>query len=84
MLTYLQSASIILAGLLLTGLSIWIINRFWRTEQRKYYNDIIGWQFGVLGTIYAVTIAFVTLSSKREVDCQLLNRSLRDGASVLM
>jgi|HubBroStandDraft_5_1064220.scaffolds.fasta_scaffold64936_2 hypothetical protein len=28
MLSYLQSASIVLAGLLLTGFVIWIINRF--------------------------------------------------------
>jgi hypothetical protein len=62
MLSYLQSASIVLAGLLLTGFFIWFINRFWRIEQRKHYNDIIGWQFGVLGTIYAVTIAFVLSS----------------------
>jgi hypothetical protein len=62
MLSYLQSASIVLAGLLLTGFLVWIINRFWRTEQRKHYNDVIGWQFGVLGTIYAVTIAFVLSS----------------------
>jgi hypothetical protein len=62
MLSYLQSALIVLAGLLLTGFLIWIINRFWRTEQRKHYNDVIGWQFGVLGTLYAVTIAFVLSS----------------------
>lgn len=62
MLSYLQSASIVLAGLLLTGFCIWIVNRFWRSEQRKHYNDVIGWQFSVLGTIYAVTIAFVLSS----------------------
>jgi Protein of unknown function (DUF4239) len=62
MLSYLQSALIVLAGLLLSGLLIWIINRFWRIDERKHYNDIMGWQFGVLGTIYAVTIAFMLSS----------------------
>jgi Protein of unknown function (DUF4239) len=62
MLSYLQSVWVILAGLLGSVLSIWIINRFWGATARKPYNEIMGWQFGVLGTTYAVILGFMLSS----------------------
>ena len=62
MLSYLQSVSVIVAGLLGTVFAVWIINRFWRANARKLYNDVMGWQFGVLGTTYAVILGFMLSS----------------------
>ena len=62
MLSYWQSSSVIVAGLLGTILAIWIVNRFWGATSRKRYNDVMGWQFGVLGTTYAVILGFMLSS----------------------
>ena len=62
MLSYLQSVSVIVAGLLVTVLGIWIVNRFWGASDRRPYNDVMDWQFGVLGTTYAVILGFMLSS----------------------
>jgi hypothetical protein len=35
------------------------LNRFWPQENRRVYNDLIGWQLGILGTTYAVILGFM-------------------------
>lgn len=35
------------------------LNRVWRPEKRRTYNDIIGWQVSILGTTYAVILGFM-------------------------
>ncbi|MGA9585949.1 MAG: hypothetical protein WBQ95_11520 [Terracidiphilus sp.] len=62
MLSYLQSILVIVAGLLVTVLATWIVNRFWQASDRRAYNDVMGWQFGVLGTTYAVILGFMLSS----------------------
>lgn len=62
MLSYFQSAAVIVAGLFGTFLAIFIVNRFWGVAARKRYNDVMGWQFGVLGTTYAVILGFMLSS----------------------
>jgi hypothetical protein len=62
MLSYFQSALVIVAGLLGTIVAIWVVNRFWGAASRKRYNDVMGWQFGVLGTTYAVILGFMLSS----------------------
>src|SRR5215469_14992476 len=45
----------VIGALLLMG----ILNRLWRPEKRRTYNDLIGWQVSVLGTTYAVILGFM-------------------------
>jgi hypothetical protein len=35
------------------------LNRVWPREKRRAYNDLIGWQLGILGTTYAVILGFM-------------------------
>jgi len=35
------------------------LNRFWPSEKRRQYNDLIGWQLSILGTTYAVILGFM-------------------------
>ena len=35
------------------------LNRVWRPDKRRTYNDIIGWQASILGTTYAVILGFM-------------------------
>jgi len=36
-----------------------VLNRVWPWEQRRSYNDLIGWQLSILGTTYAVILGFM-------------------------
>jgi len=36
-----------------------LLNRVWPWEQRRSYNDLIGWQLSILGTTYAVILGFM-------------------------
>jgi Protein of unknown function (DUF4239) len=38
---------------------LFILRRLWAPGRRREHNDVIGWQFGILGTTYAVIIAFM-------------------------
>ena len=62
MYSYLQSSLLVVLGLCGSGFIVWILNRIWPTRHRKQYNDVIGWQFGVLGTTYAVVLGFMLSS----------------------
>ena len=35
------------------------VNHVWPREQRRQYNDLIGWQLSILGTTYAVILGFM-------------------------
>lgn len=35
------------------------LNRTWPSENRRHYNDLVGWQLSILGTIYAVILGFM-------------------------
>ena len=62
MLSYLQSISVIVVGLIATVFAALIVNKVWGAGARKQYNDVMGWQFGVLGTTYAVILGFMLSS----------------------
>lgn len=48
------TAAVIASLLFMVGL-----NRVWRSESRRTYNDLIGWQLTILGTTYAVILGFM-------------------------
>ena len=48
------TVTVLASLLLMAGL-----NRVWPQEKRRAYNDLIGWQLGILGTTYAVILGFM-------------------------
>jgi len=59
MTTIYQSIVAVTITVLVSLLALAGINRFWPCERRRRYNDLIGWQLSVLGTIYAVILGFM-------------------------
>jgi hypothetical protein len=59
MLSFWQSVFIV-TGTIVLSLGFLIVLRWlWPATQRSEHNDIIGWQISVLGTTYAVILAFM-------------------------
>src|ERR1700692_2000503 len=59
MLSFWQSI-LVVAGTILLSLGFLLALRLiWPAAQRSEHNDIIGWQISVLGTTYAVILAFM-------------------------
>ncbi len=40
------------------GLCFWL-ERLWPSAERRRHNDVLGWQFSVLGSIYAIILGFM-------------------------
>ena len=59
MLSVLQCVLIILGTILLSLVFLAALRRIWPASKRTEHNDIIGWQISVLGTTYAVILAFM-------------------------
>jgi hypothetical protein len=59
MLSVWQSVCIILGTVVLSLVFLAVLRRVWPVTRRTEHNDIIGWQISVLGTTYAVILAFM-------------------------
>ncbi len=59
MVTFTQNIVVVAAAVLGSLLFMVGLNRFWPPEKRRAFNDLIGWQLGVLGTTYAVILGFM-------------------------
>ena len=59
MLNSLQSVAIIISIMVGSVACLWTVHRAWPAEQRRRHNDLIGWQIGVIGTMYAVIVGFM-------------------------
>jgi|HubBroStandDraft_6_1064221.scaffolds.fasta_scaffold14971_3 hypothetical protein len=59
MLSVLQSVLIVLGTMALSLVFLAVLRRVWPVTRRTEHNDIIGWQISVLGTTYAVILAFM-------------------------
>ena len=59
MLSILQSVLIVLGTVALSLVFLSVLRRAWPVTRRAEHNDIIGWQISVLGTTYAVILAFM-------------------------
>ena len=59
MLSVWQSVFIILGTVVLSLVFLAVLRRVWPVTRRTEHNDIIGWQISVLGTTYAVILAFM-------------------------
>ena len=54
-----QSIFIVIASVALALVLLVTFKRFWPSSARRLYNDVIGWHVGVIGTTYAVILAFM-------------------------
>jgi hypothetical protein len=59
MLSVWQSIFIVLGTVVLSLVFLAVLRRVWPVTGRTEHNDIIGWQISVLGTTYAVILAFM-------------------------
>ena len=59
MLSYLQSGLMVIAAMLLSAVTVAVLNRIWPISRRKLVNDVTGWQLGILGTTYGVILGFM-------------------------
>ena len=54
-----QNIYIVVLWITLSITCLVLLNTFWEPSRRSVHNDVIGWQIGILGTIYAVMIGFM-------------------------
>jgi Protein of unknown function (DUF4239) len=62
-------------GLLLT------LNHFWPTAHRSSHNELIGWQLGTLGTVYAVIMGFMLFTVWSDFSTAGLNVEMEASAA---
>jgi hypothetical protein len=62
-LSFLQDIPIVLAAIVGSLASWWLVRRLWPPERRRVHNEITGWQISVLGTTYAVIIGFMLFAA---------------------
>ena len=72
---------IILVSTLTASLTIMaVLNKVWPLTQRRYRNDLIGWQLSVLGTTYAVLLGFMLYTVWSNFGAAELNAELEASA----
>ena len=49
MLSYVQSGFLIGVALMISMVTVMVLNRIWPIPKRKLINDVTGWQLGILG-----------------------------------
>lgn len=59
MLNNMQNLLIVLFTVMLSLAFMVVLDRLWEREKRRSHNDLIGWQFSILGTTYAVILGFM-------------------------
>lgn len=59
MLSIWQSVAVVICTIALSIAFLALLRGIWPASQRSEHNDIIGWQISVLGTTYAVILAFM-------------------------
>lgn len=59
MLSIWQSVAVVVCTIALSIAFLAVLRSIWPASQRSEHNDIIGWQISVLGTTYAVILAFM-------------------------
>jgi hypothetical protein len=59
MVTVSRNIVVVTIAVFVSLLAVAGVNRVWPREQRRQYNDLIGWQLSILGTTYAVILGFM-------------------------
>jgi len=73
---------IIVSVVIAANLVSWIVDRTWHPSKRRIHNDLIAWQVGTLGTIYAVIIGFMLLTVWTKYDAAQANADLEANTLV--
>ena len=82
MLSYLQSGFLIVVALVVSVLTVVVLNRVWPIPKRKLINDVTGWQLGILGTTYGVILGFMLYTVWNDFRAADINTNL-EAASLL-
>src|SRR6201996_3794602 len=72
---------VLLAILVATYLLLVGLNRFWPVAVRSSHNELIGWQLGTLGTIYAVIMGFMLFTVWSNFSAAGLNVEMEANAA---
>ena len=59
MLNAFESVTLVISIVIASIACLWLLHQIWPSEQRRKHNDLIGWQISVIGTTYAVIVAFM-------------------------
>lgn len=59
MLSTAQNVAVIIAIVTLSVTLLILLRKLWHPALRYQHNDLVGWQVGILGTTYAVILAFM-------------------------
>ena len=59
MKTVTQNVIAVIAALVVSLLFMAALNRTWPSENRRQYNELVGWQLSILSTTYAVILGFM-------------------------
>jgi uncharacterized membrane protein YfcA len=82
MLSYLQSGFLIFVALVISVMTVVVLNRVWPIPNRKLINDVTGWQLGILGTTYGVILGFMLYTVWNDFRAADVNTNL-EAASLL-
>ncbi len=82
MLSYAQSSLLIFVALVISVLTVIVLNRVWPIPSRKLINDVTGWQLGILGTTYGVILGFMLYTVWNDFRVADINTNL-EAASLL-
>lgn len=72
-MTVSQNIAVVALTVLASLLAMAVLNRVWPREDRRVYNDIIGWQLSILGTTYAVILGFMLYAVWESLGAAALN-----------
>ncbi len=59
MLSYTESSLLVVVAMLISVVTVVLLNWLWPIPNRKLINDVTGWQLGILGTTYGVILGFM-------------------------
>ena len=82
MLSYAQSGLLIFLTLVVSVVTVVVLNRVWPIPNRKLINDVTGWQLGILGTTYGVILGFMLYTVWNDFRVAEINTNL-EAASLL-
>jgi len=82
MLSYVQSGFLIGVALMISMVTVMVLNRIWPIPKRKLINEVTGWQLGILGTTYGVILGFMLYTVWNDFRMAEINTNLESASLV--
>ena len=82
MLSFWQSIFVVAGTISLSLCFLLVLRWIWPAAQRSEHNDIIGWQISVLGTTYAVILAFMLWNVWNNFEVARINAEIEANSLV--